>query len=130
MKSYSKRITVQESDLDDLNHVNNIRYIEWIQDISKEHWQATVPKPELENYIWVVRHHDITYYGAALLGQKLEIKTNIEKWHGALSQRKVTITNIKNNKVLVSAVTEWCLLNPANNRPTRVPTDIAALFID
>ena len=38
MKTYSEAFDVVPNDLDDLNHVNNIRYVEWIQEISKRHW--------------------------------------------------------------------------------------------
>lgn len=39
MKTYSEAFDVVPNDLDDLNHVNNIRYVEWIQEISKRHWK-------------------------------------------------------------------------------------------
>ncbi|TKD65876.1 thioesterase family protein [Flavobacterium sp. ASW18X] len=129
MKSYKKTITVKETDLDDLDHVNNIRYIEWIQDISKEHWQKTVPTEELELYIWVVRHHDITYHASALLQDTLELTTHIKSWRGPLSIRQVEIKNKVTGKTLITAETEWCLLQPENARPKRVPEHIANMFV-
>ena len=32
--------TVISDDLDDLLHVNNVRYVQWVQDIAKAHWGA------------------------------------------------------------------------------------------
>ena len=43
MAYHQKSIRVSAQDLDDLQHVNNVRYLEWIQDISKEHWQLKAP---------------------------------------------------------------------------------------
>jgi len=42
MPQYEKTLTVVTEDLDELAHVNNVRYLDWIQDISKEHWNALV----------------------------------------------------------------------------------------
>jgi len=30
---------VTEDEIDTLNHVNNVVYVQWIQDISTKHWQ-------------------------------------------------------------------------------------------
>ena len=38
MKTLAQEITVSKNDLDDLNHVNNMVYINWILDIAKKHW--------------------------------------------------------------------------------------------
>ncbi|MGC1514312.1 MAG: acyl-CoA thioesterase, partial [Maribacter sp.] len=32
MTGFKKELIVKEEDLDDLNHVNNVRYVQWIQD--------------------------------------------------------------------------------------------------
>ena len=40
MKVLEKEILVSKNDLDDLNHVNNVVYIQWIQAIAKKHWKS------------------------------------------------------------------------------------------
>ncbi|MBL4725030.1 MAG: acyl-CoA thioesterase, partial [Lutibacter sp.] len=30
MMKFSKEIVVQKTDIDELNHVNNVRYVQWI----------------------------------------------------------------------------------------------------
>tara|TARA_B100000767_G_C19764295_1_gene536698 strand:- start:1551 stop:1664 length:114 start_codon:yes stop_codon:yes gene_type:complete len=37
VKALEKEITVSKNDLDDLNHVNNVVYINWVQAIAKNH---------------------------------------------------------------------------------------------
>ena len=44
MESYEKRIRVSENDLDELKHVNNVRYVQWIQDISKDIGKLLLPQ--------------------------------------------------------------------------------------
>ncbi len=33
---FTKTYTVQKHDIDELNHVSNIKYVEWIQEIRKK----------------------------------------------------------------------------------------------
>jgi acyl-CoA thioester hydrolase len=129
MKTYSEVFDVVPSDLDDLNHVNNIRYVEWIQDISKKHWTHVTDEIIQKSLIWVVRNHNITYHKSALLGDTILINTYIESNQGPISTRVVEIKNKKTDELLVKAVTEWCLLDAKTFRPKRVPEEIQSLFI-
>jgi len=36
---YEMELKVTKEDLDELQHVNNVRYVQWIQDIAKAHWE-------------------------------------------------------------------------------------------
>ncbi len=128
MQTYSRIFSVQQNDLDELNHVNNIRYIEWIQEVSKEHWvQATSPEIR-EQLIWVVKNHNITYNKSAVLGDMLQISTYIAESKGPISKRVVEIKNNKTGDLLVKGITEWCLLDAKTFRPKRVPETIQQLF--
>ncbi len=129
MNSYTILKKVSQEDLDDLNHVNNVVYVEWIQQISKEHWQA-VSKKLASGFIWVVRRHDITYYDSAKLNDEIIITTNIKTNKGPISFREVEMANNKTGKVLVKSITEWCLLHAQNLKPIRVPDTVKNLFLD
>jgi len=129
MKSYSEVFDVVPNDLDDLNHVNNIRYVEWIQDISKKHWMHVTTEETQKSMIWVVRNHNITYHKSAVLGNTILLNTHIKSNKGPISTRIVDIKNKATDELLVQAVTEWCLLDAKTFRPKRVPTEIQALFL-
>ncbi|MFN3137076.1 MAG: acyl-CoA thioesterase [Allomuricauda sp.] len=129
MKTYSEAFDVVPNDLDDLNHVNNIRYVEWIQEISKRHWNHVTTKAIQQSLIWVVRNHNITYHKSAVLGNTMLINTYIAKNQGPISTRVVEIKNKETDELLVKAVTEWCLLDAKTFRPKRVPEEIQALFL-
>lgn len=126
---YEKRITVLQEHLDERNHVNNVQYVSWIQDISKEHWEAVAPANLLESHFWVVRNHNITYKNAAFLGDELLVKTHISQNTGALSIRDVQITNIKTGKCCLEAQTQWCLIDAQSLKPVRIPGIMAQLFL-
>jgi acyl-CoA thioester hydrolase len=129
MKNYTEVFDVVPNDLDDLNHVNNIRYVEWIQDISKKHWAQVTSREIQESMIWVVRNHNITYHKSAILGNTINISTYIKSNNGPISTRIVEIKNNNTDELLVKAVTEWCLLDSKTFRPKRVPKEIQALFL-
>lgn len=129
MKTYAEVLNVSEEDLDDLNHVNNIRYVEWIQDISKKHWEKVAPQAMREDMVWVVRNHNINYLKSAVLGDTLQISTYIKDNTGPLSTRVVEIKNHKTGQLLISAHTEWCLLDAKTFRPKRVPETVHNLFL-
>ncbi len=128
MQSYSKTIRVKSDDLDELNHVNNVRYVQWINDIAKEHWLQNASQDMLDNYIWVVLQHQINYKSAAFLNDELTIKTYVSLSKGVTSSRVVEITHNTTNKLVVKSETNFCLLDSKSNRPIRIPPDIINLF--
>jgi len=128
MKTLEKEITVSKNDLDDLNHVNNVIYIHWVQEIAKEHWKSLVSNEMIKNYYWVLLEHQIKYLNPALLNDKIMIKTYIEKTEGIRSNRIVEIYNRNNDKLLVKSKTIWCLINAKTNKPNRITDEIRKAF--
>lgn len=128
MDRFSLIKVVIADDLDDLNHVNNVRYLEWVQDISAGHWKKNASIAQQKLFIWVVRKHEITYYNAAKLGDEILLETHIAQSKGPISTRKVEIKHNKTKTLLVSASTDWCLVSPKTMRPVRIPEEIERLF--
>lgn len=128
MQFYEKTIVVKKNDLDELDHVNNVRYVQWIQDISKEHWQSKASKEIQAAVVWVVMNHNISYKFAARLNDIIQIKTHIEKSKGAISIRVVEMFDSKTNRLLIRSSTEWCLLNAKTLKPIRIPQEVQELF--
>ena len=57
--SYLKKVI--ESDIDNLNHVNNIEYLKWVQKASTLHWESLSNKELNKKFLWVVLRHEIDY---------------------------------------------------------------------
>ena len=69
---FTREITVGARDIDVQGHVNNLRYVKWMQDIAVAH--STAQGWSMERYVaegagWVVRQHTITYRRPAFLGE-------------------------------------------------------------
>ena len=128
MNIFEKTITVSKEDIDDLNHVNNVCYVQWVQDIAKEHWLTYATKSILDTYSWFLVNHFIEYKNQALLGDKLLIKTYVPKVEGVSTTRHVEIINTETNQLIVKSKAKWCLIDNKTQRPTRITSEIATLF--
>ena len=128
MQILKKEITVTKTDLDQLNHVNNVRYVQWVQDIAEAHWLKNASQQILESYYWVLVKHTINYKGQAFLGDTILIKTFVESSEGVSSIRKVEMYNQNSGKLIITSETKWCLIDKKSNRPTRITSEIAELF--
>ncbi len=128
MDIFEKSITVEQHDLDQLQHVNNVRYIEWIQEISKEHWEKRVSERIKNEVVWVVVSHYVQYRGQARLGDTIKIRTFIAETRGAISVRAVEMRHGDTDSLLVESKTEWCLLSATQLKPMRISEEIRSLF--
>ena len=128
MQTHEKLITVTLDDLDQLHHVNNMRYVQWVQDIAEEHWQAKVTPKITDEYFWVLLKHSIEYKNPAVLGDVILLKTFILKSEGVTSLRKVEMYDKASGKLLVTSETTWCLISKNNLKPARITPEISELF--
>ena len=114
--------TVVKEELDTLAHVNNVVYVQWIQDISTKHWNdLTKNSPDL-NFVWVVTRHEIDYKGQAVLGDEITFKTWVGTTKGVTSVRHVEIYN--GSVLLAKAATTWCMLHAKTLKPARITESV------
>lgn len=120
--------TVISDDIDHLNHVNNIRYLEWIQGMARAHWTSLTTEKQRQEHIWVVLRHEIDYKAAAFLGDKLHLKTYVSECQGVTSVRIVEIYKAETGKLVVKSKTKWCMTDPQTQRPKRISEPILSIF--
>lgn len=128
MQVFEQFRTVTPEDIDHLNHVNNIRYLEWIQGIARAHWMSITTDKQRQSNVWVVLRHEIDYKSAAYVGESIHIKTYVADCEGVTSTRIVEIYNADTQKLLVKSKTKWCMTDPKTQRPKRIPEDILTIF--
>jgi acyl-CoA thioester hydrolase len=124
--TYSFSLKVKKNHIDDLNHVNNIQYINWILKVAENHWNFVTKTKFQDSYVWVVFRHEIDYLKSAKLNDELIVKSWIKANYGVKSERIVHIK--RNDELLVKAKTIWVLLNKKTMRPIRIPKEIKDLF--
>lgn len=126
MDIYSKVIDVLPEHLDERNHVNNVVYLQWVQDISKEHWMSKTNDDINSKMFWVVRNHHLEYRKQAVLGDQLIIKTFVKSYKGPFSERVVQF--YLSDELAVESSSNWCLIDADTSKPMRIPEDLKSLF--
>ena len=127
MNVFKQTRKVIQSEIDEYNHVNNVVYVQWIQEIADAHWKLlikNIPKPD---YVWFVVRHEIDYKGQAKLNDEIIVKTWVGKTEGVKSIRHVEI--MKDKELLVSSQTTFCLLDAKSLRPKRITEEITNLLL-
>jgi acyl-CoA thioester hydrolase len=128
LEFYEHSIQVKPEHIDEMNHVNNVVYLQWAQDAAYAHWMAKASWAVRDQYKWVVLKHEIEYKSPAFLNEELIAKTWVHEYSGVKSTRIVQVIRKLDNKLLAEARTLWCLLG-ASNRPARITEEISGVFI-
>ncbi len=126
MEVFEKSLKVKAEHLDELEHVNNVVFLQWVQDISKEHWLSKTNDKVNSKMYWVVRSHHLEYKKQVFLGDELSVRTFVTSYKGPFSERVVEI--YREDKLVVKAASSWCLISRDNNKPMTVPPEVKNLF--
>ena len=115
--------------IDELGHVNNAVWVQWIQQVAVAHWQAVADPAHRDAYYWVVVRHEIDYLRAAHAGDVITGRTWVgDAPQGARFDRFVEFTG-SDGKACVRAKTQWAIMDKALGRPIRVPPEVVAPFL-
>ena len=125
-KIFSFQLTITKDVIDVLNHVNNVYYLQWVQNAAQKHWDLLSTSDLNNKYVWIVLRHEIDYLYVVKLNDEITINTWIENIYGVKSERIVEIK--KENKLVAKAKTTWCLLDKKTMKPIRIPSEIIKLF--
>jgi len=127
--TYKKTILIPSTAIDENGHVNNVMYVQWMQDIAVEHYSAiggiTAQGPDST---WVVREHKIEYLLPAFEGDEIEIRTWVENIRRVRSLRKYEFARKSDDKILVKGETDWVFVDVKTGAPRAVPENVAKTF--
>jgi acyl-CoA thioester hydrolase len=122
-------LTAGPEHIDELGHVNNAVWVQWIQQVAVAHWDFVASATHKDAYYWVVVRHEIDYLRAAHLGDRIVARTWVgEEPRGARFDRFVEFTGA-DGKICVRSKTQWAIIDKALGRPIRVPPEVVAPFV-
>jgi acyl-CoA thioester hydrolase len=125
-RSLAYPVHILPADIDFMGHVNNARYLNWVQDAVVAHWEKLAPPQAVAEHLWVALKHEITYRKPAFLNDEVIATVVLEKVEGV---RAFYSTLIKRGDELLAEVkSSWCCLDAQTLRPARIAKDIAAHF--
>ncbi len=127
--TFTRTFVAEPQHIDELGHVNNTVWVQWIQDMATAHWDAVARPEDRAAFFWVVVRHEIDYRGNISEGESVTATTWIEgEAQGAKSLRRVEFADAA-GKRLVSAATTWAMLDRATGRLARVRPEVLAAFL-
>jgi len=124
---FELELHVGPADIDELNHVSNIVYVRWVQEVAVAHWQALASADAQREIVWVVLRHEIDYKTPAVVNDEIVARTWVGKVTGITFERHTEIVR-RDDQLLARARTLWCPINSHTGRPTRVSEEIRAKF--
>ncbi len=126
---FEMAVTALPEHIDELGHVNNAVWVQWIQQVAVAHWDALADPKHRDAYFWVVVRHEIDYLRAALPGDRILARTWVgDAPRGARFDRHMEFTGA-DGKLCVRAKTQWAIIDKALGRPIRVPAEVIAPFL-
>ena len=126
---FEMALTAGPEHIDELGHVNNAVWVQWIQQVAVAHWDVVADAAHKDAYFWVVVRHEIDYLRPAHAGDMVTARTWIgEAPQGARSERLMEFVG-PDGKACVRAMTQWAIIDKALGRPIRVPPEVIAPFV-
>ena len=123
---YNFPITIIPSDIDFMGHVNNARYLGWVQDAVLSHWRNIAPADEVASKAWVALKHEITYRKPAFLDDDVFARTVLESIKGARAFYNTVIQ--RGEEVLAEIQSSWCCIDAETLRPARIGEEVSRFF--
>ena len=124
------QIIVPAEAVDRNRHVNNVAYVQWMQDAAIAHSAATgcTRMTEAIGATWVARMHRIEYLSPAFAGEAITILTWVADFRKVRSLRRYRFIRAADQRVLAQGETDWVLVDVATGRPRGIPAELANLF--
>jgi len=119
-------IKVLPTDIDFMGHVNNARYLSWVQDAVLSHWHKLAPPEAIAAHGWVALKHEITYRKPAFLDDDVIANVLLERIQGARAFYETIVK--RGEEVLAEVKSSWCFIDSETLRPARIGEEIAAFF--
>ena len=127
---YKLHFTVPAEVVDANRHVNNVAYVQWMQDAAIGHSAAAGCTAVTVGMgaSWVVRTHRIEYLSPAFAGDQVVVMTWVVDFGKARSLRRYRMVREKDGVVLALGETNWVFVDAASGRPRPIPEEIKKLF--
>ena len=112
-------------------HVNNVAYVQWMQDAAIRHTesiQGHLVAAEA-GIIWVARKHEIEYLRPLFEGDNIRIETWIDSSSRVTSDRQYAFIREADKVEVAGGRTTWVCLDAATGRPRAIPEEVIAVYM-
>ena len=130
-KIFHHKFIVPEEAIDGNGHVNNVFYVQWMQDVAimhSNHQGGTIEKYQSLDSSWIVRSHHIEYLSPAFSGDEIEALTWVTDMRRVSSLRKYQFRRASDQTLLARAETRWVYVDAKTGRPIHIHKEIQTIF--
>ncbi len=124
-------LVVPESAIDVNGHVNNVQYVQWMQDAAMAH-SAALGWPTQRflalGRTWIIRSHTIEYFHSAYAGDRIEILTWVTDFQKIRSSRQYKFIRPADGTVLAKAATVFIFCDLHTGRPISIPLEVQQAY--
>lgn len=127
-RPYELEIEVQQADIDQLGHVNNVVYLKWVQEAAAAHWYASATERQKTRLLWVVARHEIDYKRPVKENDDVLVRTWVGKATRRLFERHTEILRKSDRKVFAKAISLWVPVDIDTKKPVTPGPDVYDMF--
>ncbi len=130
-KPFKMRRRVEWGDIDPAGHVNNAKYLTYLETAGVEAVEAfgwPLARMATHGFGIVGRRYRIEYKQQTRMGDELEITTFIADAKRATAVRHYLIKRVSDGSLVARAYAMWVWVDLATGRPIRIPAEFAAAF--
>jgi len=131
MRLFTLPVQAGERDIDANGHVNNIVYVQWMQDAAIAHSDALdcTALTSAAGCCWVARSHHIEYLRPAYAGDRIAVITWIvDATRKSSSVRRYQMVRDTDGAVLAKGETLWVFIDMQTGRPRSIPAEVIGCF--
>jgi len=128
---FHHEIVVPQDAIDGNGHVNNVAFVQWMQDVAVRHFNsaaAAVAAMHAAAATWVVRSHHIEYLAPAFAGDRIDVATWIVDFSRVRSLRRYRFVRTSDQKLIVRGETDWVFVAVKAARPVSIPRELREQF--
>ena len=122
--------TVPDEAVDENGHVNNVMYVQWMQDAAVRHYEAMGGRQITLDIgaTWVVRSHMIEYLQPAFAGERIKVLTWVATMRRVRSLRRYQFIRVEDDRLLVRGETDWVFVDAKDGSPRAIPPEVVNVF--
>jgi len=119
--------TVQDADMDALNHTNNMVYVKWCERLAWSHSVALgidLARYRALDRAMVIMRSEFDYLRASRAGDEIVAGTWIVDWDGRLTmRRRFQVVRVGDGTTLLRAAMRFACVELSTGRPRRLPRE-------
>ena len=120
---YQFELTVPDAVVDVNRHINNVAYVQWMQEAAIRHSDASgcTRMTRAAGAMWVARTHRIEYLRPGFAGDVLAVRTWVADFRRVRSLRRYQFTRIADQVTLAEGETDWVFVDAVTGRRESSP---------